>query len=173
MVKDSKTCLIIVNFFKKCFCQDIFISCRRNFSQEDWVISVNIWLCLTCESWMQTVASLVNQGKEIVQSVLPVQKHESIGIIGTTWVGAWTFPFVRVDINPTFRKGCMNLFTILLTKDSQDFLCFLEGFFISKSSLCLRKWCINIIHLKLIKFQHLLTQIKVTVQKWQMLIHWF
>ena len=49
VVKNSKTCLVIFNLFKQCFCQDIFISCRRNFRQEDWVISINIWLCLTCE----------------------------------------------------------------------------------------------------------------------------
>ena len=50
VVKNSKTCLVIFNLFKKRFCQDIFIGCRCNFRQEDWVISVNIWLSLTCES---------------------------------------------------------------------------------------------------------------------------
>ena len=35
VVKDSKACLVIFNFFKKRFCQDIFIGCRRNFCQED------------------------------------------------------------------------------------------------------------------------------------------
>ena len=49
VVKNSKTCLVIFNLFKKRFRQDILIGCRRNFRQENWIISVNIWLCLTCE----------------------------------------------------------------------------------------------------------------------------
>lgn len=69
----------------------------------------------------------MNKSKEIVQIVLPVEKHKGIGIVRTTRVGTWTLALIFVNINPTLAEGTFNTAQVILTQDCQSIFCFFKA----------------------------------------------